>query len=71
VYLIINGDIPLDTNITINLIDVKDVALGAYSAMQKGYDRHRYIFANEKHFSMLESVKIAAEQLPELKLKNR
>jgi len=69
VYQIINGDIPVDTNITLNWIDVKDVALGAYSAMQKGHDSHRYILANEKHISMQESVKIAAEHFPELKLK--
>jgi dihydroflavonol-4-reductase len=66
---IINGEIPVDTNITLNWIDVKDVALGSYNAMQKGNDGERYILANEEHTSMQESVKIASDQFPELKLK--
>ena len=69
VYQIINGEVPVDTNITLNWIDVKDVALGSYNAMQKGRNGERYILANEQHTSMQESVKIAAEQFPELKLK--
>lgn len=69
VFQIINGEIPIDTNITLNWIDVKDVALGSYNAMQKGNDGERYILANEEHTSMQESVKIAAEHFPELKLK--
>ncbi len=69
VYQIINGEIPVDTNITLNWIDVKDVALGTYNAMQKGRNGERYILANERHTSMQKSVKIAAEQFPELKLK--
>ena len=69
VYQIINGKIPIDTNITLNWIDVKDVALGAYNAMQKGTNGERYILANEQHTSMQESVRIASEQFPELKLK--
>ncbi len=69
VYQIINGKIPVDTNITLNWIDVKDVALGSYNAMQKGRNGERYILANEQHTSMKESVKIASEQFPELKLK--
>ena len=69
VYQIINGEVPVDTNITLNWIDVKDVALGSYNAMQKGRNGERYILANEQHTSMQESVRIAAEQFPELKLK--
>lgn len=69
VYQIMNGEIPVDTNISINWIDVKDVALGCYNAMQKGKDGHRYILANETHISMQDSVKIAANNFPELKLK--
>ena len=69
VYQIINGEVPVDTNITLNWIDVKDVALGSYNAMQKGRNGERYILANEQHTSMQESVKIAAEQFPKLKLK--
>ena len=69
VYQIINGEIPIDTNITLNWIDVKDVALGSYNAMLKGNDGERYILANEEHTSMQESVKIASQEFPELKLK--
>ena len=65
---ILNNEIPIDTNISLNWVDVKDVALGSYNAMQKGKNGERYILANEKHTSIQESVKIAAEEFPELKL---
>lgn len=68
VYQIINGEIPVDTNITLNWVDVKDVALGSYNAMLKGKDGERYILANDTHTSMQNSVKIASELYPELKL---
>lgn len=69
VYQIINGEIPVDTNITLNWVDVKYVALGSYNAMLKGKDGERYILANDTHTSMQNSVKIASELYPELKLK--
>lgn len=69
VWQIIQGEIPIDTNITLNWIDVKDVALGTYQAMLKGRDGERYILANEKHTSLQESVKIARDLFPDLKLK--
>lgn len=69
VWQILQGKIPIDTNITLNWIDVKDVALGAYQAMLHGRNLERYILANEQHTSLQESVKIAAELYPELKLK--
>lgn len=69
VYQILNKEIPVDTNITLNWIDVKDVALGTYNAMLKGKNGSRYILSNPKHTSMQESVKIAAELFPELKIK--
>jgi dihydroflavonol-4-reductase len=69
VYQILNGDIPVDTNITLNWVDVKDVAFGAYRAMLKGKDGERYILSNKQHTTMQDSVKIAAELYPELKLK--
>lgn len=69
IYQIINGEIPVDTSITLNWIDVKDVALGSYNAMQKGNNGERYILANEQHTSMQESVKIASKEFPKLKLK--
>jgi dihydroflavonol-4-reductase len=69
VYQILNGDIPVDTNVTLNWVDVKDVAFGAYKAMLKGENGARYILSNEQHTTLQESVKIAAELYPELKLK--
>lgn len=69
VYKIINGKIPIDTNVTLNWVDVKDVALGTFNAMRFGRNGNRYILANKKHTTLQESVKIAAKLHPELKLK--
>ncbi|MEP0480356.1 MAG: NAD-dependent epimerase/dehydratase family protein, partial [Nonlabens sp.] len=69
VLQILNGEIPVDTNVTLNWVDVKDVASGMYNAMAKGRNGERYILSNEKHTTMQESVKIAADLYPELKLK--
>ncbi|WP_298342342.1 NAD-dependent epimerase/dehydratase family protein [uncultured Algibacter sp.] len=69
VLQVLNGEIPVDTNITLNWVDVKDVALGMYSAMMKGKDGERYILSNEMHTTLQESVKIASDLYPELKLK--
>jgi len=69
VYQILNGEIPVDTNITLNWVDVKDVAFGAYMAMLKGNNGERYILSNEQHTTLQESIKIASELYPELKLK--
>ncbi|SOE20021.1 dihydroflavonol-4-reductase [Spirosomataceae bacterium TFI 002] len=69
VLQILNGKIPVDTNVTLNWVDVKDVALGTYNAMKTGRDGERYILSNDKHTSLQESVKIASELFPELKLK--
>ena len=69
VWQILQGKIPIDTNITLNWIDVKDVAEGAYQAFRRGRDGERYILANEKHTSLQKSVQIAADTFPELKLK--
>jgi len=69
VLQVLNGEIPIDTNITLNWVDVKDVALGAYNAMKKGRNLERYILANEKHTTLQETVKIASDLYPELKLK--
>ncbi|MEM1336638.1 MAG: NAD-dependent epimerase/dehydratase family protein [Bacteroidota bacterium] len=68
VYQILKGEIPLDTNITLNWVDVKDVALGAYHAMIQGANGERYILANEKHTSLQESVGIASALFPDLNL---
>ncbi len=69
VLQVLNGKIPVDTGVTLNWVDVKDVASGAYNAMLKGSNRERYILSNEKHTSLQETVKIASELYPELKLK--
>ncbi len=69
VYQILKGEIPVDTNVTLNWVDVKDVAFGAYKAMLKGNNGERYILSNEQHTTLQESVKIASELYPELKLK--
>ncbi len=69
VYQILNGEIPVDTNVTLNWVDVKDVAFGAYKAMLNGNNGERYILSNEQHTTLQESVKIASELYPELKLK--
>ena len=69
VYQILKGEIPIDTNVTLNWVDVKDVASGAYSAMLRGKNGERYILSNERHTTLQESVKIASELYPELKLK--
>ncbi|TDT46154.1 dihydroflavonol-4-reductase [Maribacter spongiicola] len=69
VLQILKGEIPVDTNITLNWIDVNDVATGLYSAMEKGRNLERYILANKKHTTLQESVQIAADLYPELKLR--
>lgn len=65
----LKGEIPVDTNITLNWVDVKDVANGAYQAMKRGKTGHRYILANEKHTTLTETVKIAARLFPNSHLK--
>jgi len=69
VLQVLNGEIPVDTNVTLNWVDVKDVASGTYNAMTKGRDSERYILSNEKHTTLQETVKIASDLYPELKLK--
>jgi dihydroflavonol-4-reductase len=69
IFQAFNGKIPIDTGITLNWVDVKDVALGTYNAMQKGRNGERYILSTEKHTSLQETVKIIAELHPELNLK--
>ncbi len=69
VHQALNGEIPVDTNMTLNWVDVKDVAFGAYQAMLKGRNGERYILSNEQHTTIQETVKIASELYPELKLK--
>ncbi len=69
INLILQKQIPVETNITLNWVDVKDVAEGCYLAATKGNDGERYILANEKCTSIKETTKIAQELFPELNIK--
>lgn len=66
---ILNDKLPIETKITLNWIDVNDVAEGCVLAATKGRSGERYILANEKCMTITESMKLANELLPELKLK--
>ncbi|GHM99655.1 NAD-dependent dehydratase [Cytophagales bacterium WSM2-2] len=68
IRLILNKEIPVETNITLNWVDVKDVAEGCYLAATKGKDGERYILANEKCMSIRDTTKVAQELFPELQL---
>jgi len=67
--LILNKEIPVDTKITLNWIDVKDVAEGCYLAAQKGCSGERYILANEKCMTITDTTILAKKLYPELNLK--
>ncbi len=67
--LILDKQVPVETRITLNWIDVKDVAEGCYLAATKGRNGERYILANEKCLSLKETTEIAQELFPELKIK--
>lgn len=67
--LILNKQIPVDTKITLNWIDVKDVAEGCYLAAQKGRPGERYILANERCMTITDTIVLAKSAYPELKLK--
>lgn len=66
--LILNKKIPVDTKITLNWIDVKDVAEGCYLAAEKGRSGERYILANEKCMTITDTTILANMLYPELKL---
>lgn len=66
--LILNKKIPVDTRITLNWIDVKDVAEGCYLAAEKGRSGERYILANEKCMTITDTTILANRLYPELKL---
>lgn len=69
ISLILKKEIPVETGITLNWIDVKDVAEGCYLAATKGKNGERYILANEKCTSIKDTTKIAQQFFPELKIK--
>ncbi|SIQ90794.1 NAD-dependent epimerase/dehydratase family protein [Chryseobacterium sp. RU33C] len=66
--LILNRKIPVDTKITLNWIDVKDVAEGCFLAAEKGRSGERYILANEKCMTITDTTILANTLYPELKL---
>lgn len=66
--LILNKKIPVDTKITLNWIDVKDVAEGCYLAAEKGRSGERYILANEKCMTITDTTILANRLYPEQKL---
>ncbi|WP_248574830.1 NAD-dependent epimerase/dehydratase family protein [Flavobacterium sp. H122] len=67
--LILKKQIPIDTEMTFNWVDVKDVAEGCYLAATKGKNGERYILANEKCMTIRETVIITQQLLPEMKIK--
>jgi dihydroflavonol-4-reductase len=67
--LILQKEIPVETNIALNWVDVKDVAEGCYLAATKGISGERYILANEKCTSIKDTTKIAQQLFPGLKIK--
>ncbi len=69
INLILKKQIPIETKITLNWIDVKDVAEGCYLAATKGKNGERYILANEKCMSIKDTTVIAQQLFPALKIK--
>ncbi|EHQ27670.1 NAD-dependent epimerase/dehydratase family protein [Mucilaginibacter paludis] len=67
--LILQKQIPVETDIALNWVDVKDVAEGCYLAATKGMSGERYILANETCTSIKDTTKIAQQLFPELKIK--
>lgn len=67
--LILQKEIPVETNIALNWVDVKDVAEGCYLAATKGINGERYILANEKCTSIKDTTKMAQQLFPGLKIK--
>lgn len=66
---VLKNELSVETNVALNWIDVKDVAEGCYLAAKKGRNGERYILANEKSLSITETMSIANNLIPELKLK--
>lgn len=69
IQLILQKEVPIETHISLNWIDVNDVAEGCYLAATVGKDGERYILANEQCLSIKETTRIAQELFPELKIK--
>lgn len=67
--LILTKQIPVDTGIALNWVDVKDVAEGCYLAALHGKPGERYILANEKCMSISDTTRLAQKLYPQLQLK--
>jgi len=67
--LILNKEIPMDTRITLNWVDVKDVAEGCFQAAEKERPGERYILANEQCMTITDTTVLAGKLYPELQLK--
>ncbi|QQT28524.1 NAD-dependent epimerase/dehydratase family protein [Sphingobacterium multivorum] len=67
--LILTKQIPVDTGIALNWVDVKDVAEGCYLAALHGKPGGRYILANEKCMSISDTTGLAQKLYPQLQLK--
>ncbi|MBC8044396.1 MAG: NAD-dependent epimerase/dehydratase family protein [Rhizobacter sp.] len=66
VYL---GKLPVESNIFLNWIDVKDVAAACVAAATKGRAGERYILANEKSMGLSETTALLQSLYPDLGLK--
>ena len=64
--LILEKEVPVETKISLNWVDVKDVAEGCYLAAKKGRNGERYILASEKGTSIKDTTKIAQRLFPHL-----
>ena len=69
INMIINNQIPVDTNFSFNWVDVRDVAEGCYLANQFGRNGERYILSNEKGMTLQETIHIGRELFPESGIK--
>lgn len=67
---ILNNKLPIETKITLNWIDVNDVAEGCILAATKGRSGERYILANEKCMTITESIQLANDLFPSLSSRN-
>lgn len=64
--LILKKEIPVDTGITLNWVDVRDVAEGCYQAAVRGRNGTRYILSNENCLTITETTRLAQEYYPDL-----
>lgn len=66
---ILTGKLPVDPNLQILIVDVRDVAAACHLAATRGRNRGRYIVSNTTPISTGRMIAIAQEMFPELGLK--